>query len=110
MYNIAEAKAAHEKKIIEEMIRLYCKKKHGTQKFLCSECGELLSYALNKIDKCPFIKEKTFCSACKVHCYGQEMRKKIKTVMRFSGPRIFLYHPLLVIKHILVSAQTKGKI
>ncbi|MBC6720741.1 nitrous oxide-stimulated promoter family protein [Treponema sp. Marseille-Q4130] len=106
MGNSTETKTAHEKKIIGEMIRLYCRKKHGRKNTLCSECGALYEYAVGKIDKCPFMREKTFCSACKAHCYSQEKRNKIKTVMRFSGPRIFLYHPILVIKHIIVGMQT----
>ena len=107
MDNSIEEKTAHEKKIVGEMIRLYCRKKHGMKKSLCSECGALYAYAVGKIDKCPFIKEKTCCSACKVHCYSQDMKNKIKTVMRFSGPRIFLYHPILVIKHMIVGMQTR---
>ena len=107
MYNSLEAKTIHEKKIVGEMIRLYCRKKHGVKNALCADCAALYAYAVGKIDKCPFMKEKTFCSACKVHCYGQEMRNKIKTVMRFSGPRMLLYHPILFIKHIIVGIQTR---
>ena len=107
MGNSIKEKTEHEKKIVGEMIRLYCRKNHGAKKSLCSECAELLAYAVGKIDKCPFTKEKTFCSACKVHCYSREMRNKIKMIMRFSGPRIFLYHPILVIKHIIIGMQTR---
>ena len=32
------------------------------------------------------METKTFCSACKVHCYKPEMREQIRTVMRWSGP------------------------
>ena len=37
------------------------------------------------------METKTFCSNCKVHCYKPEMRKKIRAVMRFSGPRMIFY-------------------
>ena len=107
MDNFLEARAAHEKKILGEMVRLYCRNKHGAKAGLCSECGDLYAYACGKIDRCPFMKEKTFCSACKVHCYGREMRNKIKAVMRFSGPRMLFYHPLLVIKHMFVGFRTR---
>ena len=111
------AKRDREKKVVSLMISLYCHKKHvgfwkdvrhrmGTST-LCTQCSELDRYARQQIDRCPFMKEKTFCSACKVHCYGQEMRNKIKTVMRFSGPRMMLYHPLLVIKHMIVGLRTR---
>ena len=32
-------------------------------------------------------EEKTFCSNCTVHCYRPEMRERIRTVMRYAGPR-----------------------
>lgn len=34
----AESKREHEKQVVQLMIRLYCKKLHGTQKGLCPEC------------------------------------------------------------------------
>ncbi|MGI5173522.1 nitrous oxide-stimulated promoter family protein [Treponema sp. OMZ 840] len=109
MSNLSEAKKTHEKKIVGQMISLYCRKKHGAERNLCAECAELYAYTQTKTDACPFIKNKTFCSACKIHCYSPEMRRKIKAVMRFSGPRMLLYHPFLVIKHIMVSITLKGK-
>lgn len=45
------------------------------------------------------METKTFCQHCKIHCYNQEMRKKIKEVMRYSGTRMLLYHPIIVIRH-----------
>ncbi|WP_428769693.1 nitrous oxide-stimulated promoter family protein [Treponema sp. HNW] len=37
------------------------------------------------------------------------MRNRVKALMRFSGPRIFLYYPILVIKHMIVSVQTRKR-
>jgi len=34
-----------EKKTIEHMVELYCKKHHGTKGELCQDCSEFLSYA-----------------------------------------------------------------
>lgn len=84
---------------VYEMIHLYCKKKHH-QKRLCAECEELYTYAKMRIEKCPFMETKTFCSQCKVHCYKPEMRKKIREVMRFSGPRMLFHHPIMAIRHL----------
>ena len=58
-------------------------------------------------EKCPFMESKTFCSNCRVHCYCPDMRAKIRMVMRFSGPRMLFYHPVLAIRHLVES--TKGK-
>lgn len=88
------------------MIEIYCKgNKHGNN-ILCNKCEKLLDYAHSRIDSCPFIEKKTFCSNCKVHCYNEEMRERIKTVMKYSGPRILLYHPVMAIKHAIKSKRS----
>lgn len=90
-----------EKETVELMINIYCKKNHNTNEELCDECRELLKYANKKLDFCKFGDKKSFCSKCNIHCYKKDMREKIKKVMKFSGPRLILYRPLDLIKHIL---------
>ena len=102
-------KRQNEKDIVELMIKVYCREKHGKHKELCSDCRELLEYATKRIDHCPYIETKTFCSACKTHCYSTEMRKKIKLAMKYSGPRMLLYHPIMAIRHLLISLSEKQK-
>jgi hypothetical protein len=53
------------------------------------------------------MESKTFCSNCKVHCYKPEMREKIREVMRFSGPRMILHHPITSIRHVIESNKEK---
>lgn len=98
-----------EKKVVGEMIALYCKKNHG-EKHLCPECQELYDYAVQRIDKCPFMETKTFCSNCKVHCYSKDYREKIRQVMRFSGPRMLFVHPIMAIRHLILSIQEKRRL
>lgn len=102
-------KREKEKQVVKEMISLYCHKNHHSKQ-LCKECNELLNYAKMRIDKCPFMETKTFCSKCKVHCYQPQMQKKIKEVMRFSGPRILFYHPILALSHAIESRKINMKI
>lgn len=103
-----EAKREREKIMVSEMIDLYCRKKHKTKKgHICKDCQELKDYALFRTEKCPFMKTKTFCSQCKVHCYSPAMREKIKDVMRFAGPRIFPYHPIITLRHVHDSLKAK---
>lgn len=104
-----EKKKEQEKMLLKQMIEIYCRKKHNCKDVLCDECQELLNYANSKIEKCPFMETKTFCSNCKVHCYEKDMREKIKMVMRFSGPRIIFHYPILVIKHAILSLYKKLK-
>lgn len=101
-------KREDEKLLVSEMIVLYCRKNHGTKKgSLCPECQELQDYALNRIHHCPFMETKTFCSACKVHCYKPSMREQIRTVMRWAGPRMLPVHPILSIRHVAVTLRAK---
>jgi len=81
-----------------KMINLYCRKKHRTAQ-LCEECRLLMKYAIERLSKCPFGDDKGKCANCSIHCYKPDLRLKIKAVMRFSGPRMFLYHPIDLIKH-----------
>lgn len=104
----AAKKREKENAVVGEMIRLYCRKKHGGRE-LCGECRELYEYAQARVEHCPFMETKTFCSNCKVHCYKPQMREKIRTVMRFSGPRMLLYHPGMAIWHVVSSAREKKK-
>ena len=97
-----QTKREREKRMVSEMIALYCQKIHGTPKgLLCPECAELTEYARQRSDKCPFMETKSFCSNCKVHCYKPEMREKIRAVMRFAGPRMMFYHPIAALCHII---------
>ena len=105
-----DKKRTDEKLLVSEMIALYCRRQHKTPKgTLCPECRQLHDYALMRIDKCPFMETKTFCSNCKVHCYKPEMREQIRQVMRFSGPRMLLYHPFLAIWHLVCSKRESKK-
>lgn len=103
------AKREREKKLVSQMIALYCKKKHKG-KGLCKECEELDAYARLRSDKCPFMETKTFCSNCKVHCYQPEMREKIREVMRFSGPRMISTHPITAIRHVIETRREKKRL
>ena len=98
-----QVKREKEKAVVSLMILLYCKKKHGTGDFLCPDCEALERYARERSDKCPFMENKTFCSNCEVHCYKPEMREKIRAVMRFSGPRMIFYHPVMAVRHVVLS-------
>lgn len=90
-----------EAKTVESMIRIYCRDLHGKGGQLCEGCEELLQYARARLNKCPFQEGKTTCAHCKVHCYRPDRRELIKTVMRYSGPRMTYRHPLLALRHFL---------
>jgi hypothetical protein len=89
-----------EKKTIGYMTEIYCKKHHGIEDELCPECSQIREYAFLRLDKCPFQEKKTTCGKCVVHCYRPDMKEKVKIIMRYSGPRMLLYHPGLALHHV----------
>lgn len=96
----AERKRERESRVMAEMISLYCRDVHHTAKgSLCPECAALSAYAQKRIVRCPFMRTKTFCSVCSVHCYAPEQQEKIREVMRYSGPRILFRHPVMCVHH-----------
>jgi len=103
--NIAD-KRSREKRVVSEMIDLYARK-HPEQKEMCQA---LKTYACLRVDKCPMMETKTFCSNCKIHCYQKEKREQIREVMRFSGPRMLFSHPILCISHLIESKKEKRKL
>lgn len=100
-------KITAERKVVNLMIDLYYKKKYKGK--LENEYLELKTYVNLRLNKCPFGDNKTFCSNCKIHCYNKEMQQKIKEVMRYSGPRMLMYHPVVAIKHLIESRKEKKK-
>lgn len=104
-----KTKREREKETVSLMIRLYCRKKHGSKQ-LCPDCAVLDIYARQRSDKCPFMETKTFCSNCKVHCYKKDMREKIREVMRFSGKRMIFHHPVMAIRHVIESKKEKKRL
>jgi len=92
---------ARELKTIEVMIGMYCRAHHGTRGEICDECAGLLDYAEKRLDKCPYGMDKPQCTKCPIHCYKKDMREQVKTVMRYSGPRMMLRHPILAIFHLI---------
>ena len=89
-----------EKRTVEKMIRLYCRRKEGNRE-LCPSCSELLEYAVVRLSRCRFGNGKSTCQKCPVHCYKPVMRDKMREVMRWAGPRMMLYHPVDAIRHLV---------
>jgi predicted amidophosphoribosyltransferase len=90
-----------EKRTVAAMVRIYCRDHDRRDGALCQDCQSLLDYARLRLERCPFGEGKSTCARCPVHCYRPEMRERIRQVMRYAGPRMLLYHPVLAIRHIL---------
>ena len=110
MARAAADKREREKRMVSQMIALYCKKNHRTKDGLCPACTALADYARQRSDKCPFMETKTFCSNCRVHCYKPQMRAQIRAVMRFSGPRMLFRHPVAAVRHMIETKREKKRL
>lgn len=87
-------------KTVSAMMEIYCKAHHNSESGLCDACKELLLYAETKLDRCPYGQIKPTCNNCPIHCYKPEPKESMRLVMRYSGPRMLLHHPILAIRHL----------
>jgi hypothetical protein len=86
-------------KVLESFIGTYCRGKHrGSSGELCSECAELLAYALAKRRRC-LLDPKPSCKHCPIHCYAKAQRAKIREVMAYSGRHLLLRGRLDLLWH-----------
>lgn len=65
------------------------------------EIEAIRKYSMERIQKCPKMATKTYCSNCEIHCYRAEFREKVRKIMRYAGPRLLLKKPSFVIDHAL---------
>ena len=72
-----------EQRTAEQMIRIYCRYKEGNKEL------------------CTFGEQKKTCRNCPIHCYKPEMKKRMREVMRYAGPRMIFFHPITTIKHFI---------
>ena len=91
---------ARELKTLLAMMVLYCRHHHESRT-LCSECAALARYAERRLERCIFGDAKPTCANCTVHCYRAGMRKRVRVMMRWAGPRMILRHPVLAILHMV---------
>ena len=100
-----KTRITQEKRTVEIMIRLYCRKKEKNAT-LCPECEELLRYAHARLDHCPFGEKKSSCKKCPVHCYKPAMRERMRSqnviLCPFRGDTPFI---LLNDKAILMNSK-----
>ena len=103
----SQQRMPRERRTVEAMIGLYCSQQHRPEDGLCPECAALRAYARYRLTKCPFQEGKTTCAKCPVHCYKPDMREKIRSVMRYSGPRMLYRHPTLALLHLVHGRRRK---
>ncbi|HET6488707.1 MAG TPA: nitrous oxide-stimulated promoter family protein [Syntrophales bacterium] len=104
---VTHRRIEREHKTVEAMTRIFCRDRHHGGNEPCPECSELLAYAGRRLDKCPFGEMKPACANCPIPCYKPGMRERIRSVMRYAGPRMVWRHPVLAVFH-LFDARRKA--
>ena len=97
--SFAGKRLAREWQTIAAMVGCYCEGHHKTKTALCPECQGLLDYAAVRLERCRFGVDKPVCAKCPVHCYQPARREQVKAVMRYAGPRMLWWHPILGLRH-----------
>ncbi|SKA56159.1 hypothetical protein CZ814_03711 [Photobacterium toruni] len=86
------------------MIDLYCLKNHqiNHKNFQrCDSCEQFSVYVKQRLDRCPYGEQKPSCKQCPIHCYKPQQKIKSQTIMRYSGPKMLIKHPIMAIKHLI---------
>lgn len=105
-----QRRRVRETRTISQMIALHCAAVHDVKdravashcgELVCPECKELDDYAVLRTQRCRKMERKTSCEECGNHCYKPEMREKIRSVMRYSGPRMLGKHPIAAVRHLI---------
>ena len=105
----SEEKRKAEMATVKKMLEIYCRAHHGNNLSLCEECEALFDYARARVERCPHMETKTFCSACQTHCCAPKMREKIREAMRYSGPRMLLHAPVMALRHMFIEWREKRR-
>lgn len=104
MMKIRFDRVGFEKSTVSLMIAYYCRQHHHTEG-LCEECQGLKDYAFGRIRNCVLLPGKPVCASCHIHCYKPSMREAIRNVMRYSGPRMMLRHPVRGMIYMLIKKK-----
>lgn len=105
-------------RLVDSMIDLYAVAHHSYSSQVDAEnidaavpdTEALKAYTHKRIEQCRYRSEKqkkTFCNVCPIHCYKPEMRRQIRAVMRYSGPRMLFRHPILSLQYLIGTIRSK---
>ena len=103
-----ERRRRNETLTVLAMLEMYCSKHHHGQEkrrllpfgeyALCPKCAEKAAILIRQTSRCPHMAYKTFCHECPRPCHRPD--PEIAAMMRYSGPRLMLRHPILAFRHL----------
>jgi predicted amidophosphoribosyltransferase len=106
MNSLESGRLRREHRTMQCMVEIYCAAHHAAgHGRVCSDCGDFLTYAGRRLERCPYGSSKPTCAQCPVHCYKPAPRDLAARIMRYSGPRMALMHPWLSLLHFVDKAR-----
>ncbi len=106
---LATPRLQRERATFAAMLAIHCRDHHaGAHReggALCTDCAALQDYAKKRLAGCPYGADKPTCANCRIHCYGPKQRAAVRDVMRHSGPKMLLRHPVLALAHLFVDGR-----
>ena len=94
-------KLKREHQSLVRMTAIYCKGQHNHSDGLCDNCTDLMDYSADRLAKCPYGQAKPNCNKCPIYCYKKPSREFVRRIMRYSGPRMLIHHPIDALRHTL---------
>lgn len=71
---------------------------------LCPECLDLSKESAKHTNRCRHLAYKTLPPLPDA-CYANRQEKRIRPIMRYSGPRIMTRHPVLGVQYMVLTAR-----
>ena len=99
-----------EKLTIRHMITIYCRGHRHSISGTCADCGAILRYAYDLIDKCQYNGSvKPACGLCRTNCFMPDMYRRFTQIMRYAGPRMLVRHPILTMAHLWDAVRGRAR-
>jgi hypothetical protein len=102
---LAQPRLNREMCLQNAMIKMYCKNHHVYQNKVCRECERLQELFARKLAFCESGTNKPTCVACTNSCYTPVGARQGKTIYRWARKRIWLRHPVLMLRYCLDSIK-----
>ena len=99
-----------EKKMVNAMVKIFCKNHHSSKNSICPKCFDLKKYANNRLENCRYQEKKPVCGRCGLKCYNNQFKEYAMEVFNYSGPRMFFHHPILGFQHICDAFRNNEKL
>lgn len=103
MNSVADKQEEKDRATLNAIARIYCDAHHGEapkdSDGLCSSCCAAVESTMDRVSVCPFGHAGN-CEDCSVKCQRGGDQKRIKEIMKYAAPRMFLRHPLMSLEYL----------